>query len=267
MNLTIYQADAFTDKLFGGNPAAVCPLQEWLPEETMQQIALENNLSETAFIVPKGTDYEIRWFTPAVEVDLCGHATLATAHICFTELKHPAKKITFHSKSGPLTVHQSEYGYTMDFPIDAIQAVDTPLQMVEALGGVTPIATFKGSTDYLVLLDSQQTVAQLKPNYGVMATIPARGIIVTAKGETVDIVSRFFGPQSGIDEDPVTGSAHTTLAPFWAKKLGKTSLTAQQLSQRGGNLFCELKEERVLISGNSVTYMKGSIFLKKKEKI
>ena len=261
MNLTIYQADAFTDKLFGGNPAAVCPLKEWLPDEIMQKIALENNLSETAFIVPDGSDYAIRWFTPAVEVDLCGHATLATAHICFTELKHPAKKIIFHSKSGPLTVYQSTYGYTMDFPIDPIQQVELPLKMVEALGGVTPIAVFKGSSDYLVLLDSEQTVAQLQPNFGVMANIPARGIIVTAKGETVDIVSRFFGPQSGIDEDPVTGSAHTTLIPFWAKKLDKTNLTAQQLSKRGGNLFCELKEERVLISGNAITFLKGSILL------
>ena len=261
MNLTIYQADAFTDKLFGGNPAAVCPLKEWLPDEVMQKIALENNLSETAFIVPDGPDYAIRWFTPAVEVDLCGHATLATAHICFTELKHPAKKIIFHSKSGPLTVYQSTYGYTMDFPIDPIQQVELPLDMVEALGGVTPIAVFKGSSDYLVLLDSEQTVAQLQPNFGVMANIPARGIIVTAKGETVDIVSRFFGPQSGIDEDPVTGSAHTTLIPFWAKKLDKTTLTAQQLSKRGGNLFCELKEERVLISGNAITFLKGSILL------
>jgi len=261
MNLTIYQADAFTNKLFGGNPAAVCPLQKWLPEEVMQQIALENNLSETAFIVPNGADYDIRWFTPAVEVDLCGHATLATAHICFTELKHPTKKIVFHSKSGPLTVHQSAHGYTMDFPMDSIQQVELPLNMVEALGGITPIATFKGSTDYLVLLDSQQTIAQLQPNYGVMATIPARGIIVTAMGETVDVVSRFFGPQSGIDEDPVTGSAHTTLIPFWAKKLNKTTLIAQQLSKRGGDLHCELKGERVLISGNAITFMKGSILL------
>ena len=261
MNLTIYQADAFTDKLFGGNPAAVCPLQEWLPDELMQQIALENNLSETAFIVPDGTDYAIRWFTPTVEVDLCGHATLATAHICFTELKHPEKKIVFQSKSGPLTVRQSIHGYTMDFPIDPIQAVDIPLKMVEALGGVTPIATFKGSTDYMVLLDSQQTLEQLVPNYGVMASIPARGIIVTAKGEKVDIVSRFFCPQSGIDEDPVTGSAHTTLIPFWSKKLDKTILIAQQFSQRGGILFCELKQKRVLISGNAVTYMKGSILV------
>ncbi len=267
MELTIYQADAFTDKLFGGNPAAVCPLQEWLPDELMQQIALENNLSETAFIVPDGKDYSIRWFTPAVEVDLCGHATLATAHICFTELNHPSKKITFQSKSGPLTVFRSTHGYTMDFPIDPIEEVDQPLNLIEALGGVTPIATFKGNTDYLVLLDSQDTVAALSPNFGVMATIPARGIIVTANGEEVDIVSRFFGPQSGIDEDPVTGSAHTTLVPFWAKKLGKTALSAQQLSQRGGTLFCELKGNRVLISGNAVTYMQGKIKMREAIKI
>ncbi len=259
MELTIYQADAFTNKLFGGNPAAICPLQEWLSDELMQQIALENNLSETAFIVSDGADYEIRWFTPTIEVALCGHATLATAHICFTELNHPAQKITFRSKSGPLTVYKSKHGYTMDFPIDPIQKVETPLNMVEALGGVSPIATFKGSTDYLVLLDSEETVAQLQPNYGVMATIPARGIIVTAKGEKVDIVSRFFGPQSGIAEDPVTGSAHTTLVPFWAKKLNKSILTAHQISKRGGILFCELQENSVLISGNAITYMRGSI--------
>ena len=258
MEITIYQVDAFTDKLFGGNPAAVCPLEDWLPDETMQQIALENNLSETAFVVSDGKKYTIRWFTPLVEVDLCGHATLAAAHVYFSELKIPTKKIVFQSKSGPLTVTKKKTVYKMDFPKDDLQLIDTPLAIKSALA-CQPIATYQGKSDYLVILPTQQAVEELQPDFALLSTLPVRGVIVSAQGTKVDMVSRFFAPQCGIDEDPVTGSAHTSLTPFWAKQLKKNKLSALQLSKRGGVLNCALKGDRVAISGNAITYLKGVV--------
>lgn len=260
MNIDIYQADAFTAKLFGGNPAAVCPLQQWLSDELMQQIAVENNLSETAFLVKDKNDYHIRWFTPGTEVKLCGHATLASAHILFTELKHAGECITFHSKSGPLQVTKQTNGQlTLNFPANPPEAItEIPAGILEGLG-IDTSPVFKTSFDYMVVLPSQKMVEALKPDFKKLAQAPCRGVIATAAGDEADFVSRCFYPQSGIDEDPVTGSAHTIMVPYWAGKLNKTKLKAIQLSKRRGVLDCELQQDRVLMSGYAVTYLKGSI--------
>lgn len=262
MTIPIYQADAFTEKTFGGNPAAVCPLKEWLPDALMQNIALENNLAETAFIVRENNDYHIRWFTPTVEVDLCGHATLVAAHIFFNHLQHTEKEISFYSKSGLLKVMQQRNGQlTLDFPRDYFEK---PKDIPPAIGEGLKIAVtevYKGKFDYMVVTDSQQSVEQLQPDFKTLATIKSRGVLVTAPGKESDFVSRCFFPQSGINEDPVTGSAHTLLTPYWAEVLGKNRLTAIQLSARKGYLDCELSGDRVLMSGYAVTYMKGEIIL------
>lgn len=260
MKLTIYQVDAFTDQLFGGNPAAVCPLETWLPTDKMQQIALENNLSETAFIVPEKDGYHIRWFTPAIEVDLCGHATLATAHAIYTEMNYTGAAIKFYSKSGLLTVSKSEDLYTMNFPTDQLVKVDIPQEIIVGLGK-TPSEVFKGKDDYLAIFDNQQTIENFTPDFNQLGKLPARGVIASAKGDTVDFVSRCFFPAAGIDEDPVTGSAHTTMTPYWSKILNKTNLSALQLSSRGGSLQCEHLGNRVNISGKAVTYMRGEIYV------
>ncbi len=258
MKLKIYQADAFASELFKGNPAAVVPLTEWLPDQIMQQIAVENNLSETAFFIPEGDHFHIRWYTPKAEVNLCGHATLATAHILFNELNFAGTHIDFNSLSGMLTVGKVEDLLQLDFPADFVQPVDSNPVFAEAFG-IQTLATFKGRTDYLLLFDSEETIRNLNPNFHLLKQTDARGIIVTAKGQEVDFVSRFFAPVVGVNEDPVTGSAHTTLIPFWAKRLNKTELTALQLSERGGQLWCKLDGERVLISGKAVTYLRGEI--------
>lgn len=258
MKIRLFQVDAFTDQLFKGNPAAVCPLENWLPDETMQQIALENNLSETAFIVPKGEGFEIRWFTPQVEVDLCGHATLASAHVYFAELAYPETQIVFHSKSGPLTIMRYELGYAMDFPTDTITAIEPTKEIIDLLE-ISPKALYKGSSDYMVILEEEANVQAYDPDFQKLAKLPTRGIIVTAKGETVDFVSRFFAPQVGINEDPVTGSAHTTLTPYWAQQLNKQTLTARQISEREGNMTCVHKGNRVELIGRAITYLKGEI--------
>lgn len=258
MKLPIFQADAFASGLFKGNPAAVIPLNEWLPDEMLQQIAAENNLSETAFFIPEGDHYHIRWFTPKSEVALCGHATLATAHILFHELNFQGEQIAFKSKSGILTVRKSGDKLQLDFPADQTQEVDPVPVFSDALGN-QPSETRKGRTDYLLLFESEEIIRNMKPNFHLLKQTDARGIIVTAKGKTVDFVSRFFAPGVGIDEDPVTGSAHTTLVPFWSVRLNKTELTALQLSERGGQLWCTLSGERVLIAGQAVTYLRGEI--------
>lgn len=260
MELTIYQVDAFTNKLFGGNPAAVCPLTEWLPTETMQKIALENNLSETAFIVPEGEGYHIRWFTPAIEVDLCGHATLATAHALYAEMGYEGDKIVFNSKSGALTVAKSNDSYIMNFPTDDLKPVTIPNEITEALG-VQPLEVFKGKDDYLAIFDNQTTIENFTPDFKKLGQLNVRGIITSAKGDSVDFISRCFFPAAGIDEDPVTGSAHTTMIPYWSKKLNKTKMIAQQLSARGGLLNCEYLGDRVNIGGQAVTYLRGAITL------
>jgi PhzF family phenazine biosynthesis protein len=261
MKLPIYQIDAFTDKLFCGNPAAVVPLTEWLSDELMLKIAAENNLAETAFYVPTESGFDIRWFTPTVEVDLCGHATLATAYVIFNIQGYEGQVIRFASRSGELIVECKEDWLTLNFPADHFQIAVPPPALVESLNSTTMLEVYKGKSDYLVVLESEEAVRDLDFDIIVLSTIPARGIIVTAAGNDVDFVSRFFAPQSGIDEDPVTGSAHTTLIPYWAEKLSKNKLTAKQLSKRGGYLRCELDGERVLIGGQAKLYLRGEILV------
>jgi len=258
MRLQIFQVDAFASSLFKGNPAAVVPLKQWVTDELMQQIALENNLSETAFFIPEGEYFHIRWFTPKAEVNLCGHATLATAHILFNELNFQGEQIEFKSKSGILSVKKVGDKLQLDFPADFAQPVEPIPVFAEAFGS-HPLATFKGRTDYLLLFDSEETIQEFQPDISLLLATNARGIIVTAKGTTVDFVSRFFAPAVGVNEDPVTGSAHTTLIPFWSKRLNKTEMTALQLSARGGQLWCTLSGDRVLIAGKAVTYLRGEI--------
>ncbi|RZS97760.1 PhzF family phenazine biosynthesis protein [Cecembia calidifontis] len=261
MQLRIYQVDAFTEKVFGGNPAAVVPLDEWLPDELLQNIAKENNLSETAFFVKNGDRYLIRWFTPTVEVDLCGHATLATAHVLFQHEGHLGPVIQFYSpRSGNLKVSLQEELMTLDFPKDEVNEI--PLnEELKACFSLSPVQAFRGKSDVVLVFQSEMEIRNIQFDLAKIEEIPARGVIVTAKGEVVDFVSRFFGPQVGVPEDPVTGSAHTSLIPIWAEKLGKTKLKAKQLSARGGELNCELLGHRVAISGKAVTYLEGKLFI------
>ncbi len=262
MTLKIYQADAFTNQLFGGNPAAVCPLQAWLPDEIMQKIALENNLAETAFFVPDGDDFMLRWFTPELEIDLCGHATLASAHILFTELGFAGDRISFKTKvAGTLVVSKRDNLYTLDFPSRPPQNCEVPDILLEALGGNTTPSIIQKSRDYFLVYESEADIINLKPDFALMAKLDVIGIIVTAPGEEVDFVSRFFAPSCSVPEDPVTGSAHCTLIPYWAKRLDKNSMHAYQLSARKGEIWCENKADRVLISGKAITYLRGEIFV------
>jgi PhzF family phenazine biosynthesis protein len=261
MNIKIYQADAFTDKLFGGNPAAICPLEDWLPDDIMQKIAIENNLAETAFFVKNETGYKLRWFTPEYEIDLCGHATLASAHILFTELGHQGDTIHFETvKSGTLTVKKEGDKYTMDFPSRPAIHIDPPVGLAEAIGEKQPLEVLR-SRDYFLVYESEADIKDITPDFFALSKMDTVGVIVTAPGKDVDFVSRFFAPGAGIPEDPVTGSAHCNLIPYWAEKLGKDKLHAYQLSARKGELWCELKGERVLMSGNAVTYLRGEIFV------
>lgn len=258
MFLPFFQVDAFTDRLFGGNPAGVCPLEQWLPDDTMQKIALENNLSETAFFVKEGNDYRIRWFTPKVEVNLCGHATLAAAHVLYNHLGFSEDRISFQSRSGILNVSREGELLVLDFPANMPQRSSLPTDFVQALN-ITPIQCYRGKEDYLLLYKSQQEIESLIPDFRRLEKTDARAVIVTAPGDKCDFVSRFFAPRVGVDEDPVTGSAHTVLIPFWAEKLSKTEMNARQLSRRGGLIFCRLKGDRVDIGGKAVTYLKGEI--------
>lgn len=261
MKLPLIQVDAFTSAVFGGNPAAIVPLPEWLSAEIMQNIAMENQLSETAFFVPEGDGFRLRWFTPNKEVDLCGHATLAAAHVLFTEHAYPGEVVVFDSRSGRLPVRRDDYRYTMDFPVDDLGSCDVPTAQVEDALGSAVRELLRGKDDILAVLDSAEAVAGLTPDIRKIAEIEARGILVTAAGETCDFVSRCFFPRFGIDEDPVTGSAHTTMTPYWAEKLEKTELTAKQISPRGGDLECVLSGHRVFLSGQAVTYLRGEILL------
>lgn len=262
MNLTIYQVDAFSDELFKGNPAAVIPLQSWLPDELMQEIAAENNLSETAYFVPRGDDFELRWFTPAKEVRLCGHATLATAHVLYHHLGYKNGAIIFHTLSGKLEVRLSGDAYNMDFPTDNIQQVERPSELFEQALGIAPVEVWKGLDDYMVVLDSYEDLVGLYPDFSLLKKINARGVLVTAPGKDTDFVSRGFFPAYGVDEDPVTGSAHTTLTPYWAERLGKNELTALQASKRTGRLHCTYKGDRVKLIGDAVTFLIGTIWVK-----
>lgn len=261
MRLPIYVVHAFTDELFGGNPAAVCPLTDWLPDDVMQKLAKENNMSETAFFVPEEDGFRIRWFTPTTEVDLCGHATLATAHILFTELGYDKDEILLHSKSGVLKINRvAENRIQLDFPANAPQPLTNVPDALFSSLGVKESPVFITSFDLMVVLDSQKEVEELEPDFATLATVKARGVICTAKGDDSDIVARCFYPQSGINEDPVTGSAHTIMVPYWAEKLGKNKLQSIQLSARKGYLDCELKGDRVLMRGTAKTYLKGTFF-------
>ena len=258
MKIKIYQIDAFADKIFSGNPAAVCPLNEWLPDELLQNIAMENNLAETAFYVNEQEGLRIRWFTPTIEVDLCGHATLATAFVLFYHENYSGEKIVFNSRSGPLTITKSDEVLTLNFPVDTLVEVNSIPELEQGLG-VKPLKTFKGKTDYMLVFENEDQIKNMNPDFKLIGTVNIRGIIVTAKGDNVDFVSRFFGPQSGMDEDPVTGSAHTSLSPYWAKVLNKTEFTALQLSKRLGKLKCKLLGDRVEISGTAKLFLVGTI--------
>ena len=258
MDLRLYHIDAFADRLFSGNPAAVCPLEAWLPDETMQKIAFENNLSETAFYVPTGGGFHIRWFTPAVEVALCGHATLATAYVIFICDRYPGDTIHLASKSGPLKVRREGELLVLDFPAGRPAPALAPPGLVDALGR-DPVETLKGTTDYLMVYEAEEDVATLTPNIADLARVDARGIVVTAPGRQVDFVSRFFAPRVGVAEDPVTGSAHTMLTPYWSARLGKPVLSAMQLSKRQGRLRCRMAGDRVEIAGKAIPYMAGTI--------
>jgi len=255
----IYQIDAFTNVAFKGNPAAVVPLKEWLPAETMQQIAAENNLAETAFFVKENDVFHIKWFTPTVEIELCGHATLASAFVIYNFLDYDKADIHFTCLSGDLFVTKNEDWITLNFPAIETQALKAPAVLSQAIG-THPIAFYDSKTKYLALLENEDAIQNCQPDFTLINQL-GKNLIITAKGNDVDFVSRFFAPQSGIDEDPVTGSAHSVLIPFWSKKLDKTELTAMQLSQRTGFLKCRHLENRVEMSGQAVCYLIGEIFI------
>jgi len=259
MKLPIYQVDAFTSRLFAGNPAAVCPLEKWLTDEQMQSIAAENNLAETAFFVQNNGGYDLRWFTPKVEVDLCGHATLASASVILQDFAPAAQSVKFHTKSGTLIVNREGDLLSLDFPARPPAECTAFPQLLPALGG-NPEAVL-AARDYLVVYGSEDEVRQLAPNMEVLMKVDRFAVIVTAPGKEVDFVSRFFAPAKGVPEDPVTGSAHCTLIPYWSKRLGKSKLHAYQVSPRGGEIWCEDRGDRVTMSGKAVRFLEGSIYL------
>ncbi|TBU95748.1 PhzF family phenazine biosynthesis protein [Stutzerimonas kirkiae] len=259
MLLDIYQVDAFASRLFEGNPAAVCPLGAWLDDALLQAIAAENNLSETAFFVGDGDHYQLRWFTPEVEVDLCGHATLATAWVLFKELGVDAEVLYFATRSGELRVRRDGELLALDFPAKSPSPCVPPANLLPALG--LEQAEVLLTDDYVVVVDDEARVAALQPDFSALRGLPARGVVVTARGSRFDFVSRWFGPDTGIFEDPVTGSAHTSLTPLWVERLGRNPLRAEQGGARKGQLHCELRGDRVIISGRAVLYLKGSIHL------
>jgi PhzF family phenazine biosynthesis protein len=257
MKLPIWQVDAFSSRRFGGNPAAVIPLDAWLAEATLLDIARENNLSETAFLVREGEEYQIRWFTPEEEVPLCGHATLASAWVVLHRLAPARTKVVFHSKSGPLPVEQDGDKLALDFPINLVEPAPPSPALLNALGG-SPRELYAGF-HWLALYDSEDEVRALVPDMAAIVRTGIHGVIATAPGKGCDFVSRFFAPAAGVPEDPVTGSAHTRLVPFWANRLGKTSFFARQVSARGGELWCELRGQRVRMAGHATLYLEGTI--------
>lgn len=261
MKYNLYQVDAFSDTLFGGNPAAVCPLDKWLDDDLLQKIAMENNLAETAFFVKQNDHYEIRWFTPNVEVDLCGHATLAAAYVLFHHENHKGNSVVFHSpKSGKLIVRTELNRLVLDFPTDKFNSIPVSSEIVSCFDK-KPIEAYKGKTDYMLVYEKETDIITIKPQFNFISKLKGRGVIITAKGDNVDFVSRFFAPQSGIIEDPVTGSAHTTLTPYWSERLGKKELSAIQLSDRKGYLQCKFLNDRVEISGQAKLYLKGEYYI------
>jgi PhzF family phenazine biosynthesis protein len=260
MRVPIFQVDAFTTRRFAGNPAAVMCLDGFLPDAVLQDIAAENNLAETAFLVPQDGDYALRWFTPAVEVPLCGHATLASAAVVMQRLDPERRQVIFHTASGALTVSRTDSGYVMDFPARPTAPVAPPAGFVSALGAI-PLEVEAEAHNYLALLPDPQTLRALAPDFAALARLDRSGVIVTARdsGEPYDFISRYFAPAKGITEDPVTGSAHCSLVPFWARRLGKSSLHAFQASARGGELHCRLRGERVELAGSCVFYLEGMV--------
>ncbi len=259
MRLPIYQIDAFAPRVFGGNPAAIVPLDSWLPDSVMQSIAAENNLAETAFFVPEGEDYALRWFTPAVEVDLCGHATLASAHLIFSRMTPGRGQVRFTTRSGPLTVTRQGEMLALELPARPPEPCSSPPGL-EAAFGRAPKEVM-AARDYLLVYESEADIRALNPDMARIATLDRFAAIVTAPGTDCDFVSRFFAPGQGVPEDPVTGSAHCTLIPYWSKRLGKSRLSARQLSARGGELMCEDRGARVVVAGRAVLYLEGSIFI------
>jgi PhzF family phenazine biosynthesis protein len=257
MKIKQYQVDAFAGRVFEGNPAAVCPLDAWLPDALLQAIAAENNLSETAFFVPEGDGFRLRWFTPVAEVDLCGHATLASAHVILNILGHASERAEFETKSGRLSVERDGEMLAMDFPAQPPQPCETPRELVVGLGAEPALVL--AADDYIAVFDSEDAVRALAPDVGILHELMLRGVCVTAPGTNHDFVSRFFAPKVGIPEDPVTGSAHCELAPYWASRLGRQDMQARQISKRGGDVHCRLQGERVILSGHAVTFMVGEI--------
>jgi PhzF family phenazine biosynthesis protein len=259
MKLKMYQIDAFAKNVFEGNPAAVVPLESWLQDDVMQKIAMENNLAETAFFVKEKEHYHIRWFTPLAEVDMCGHATLASAYVLFELLDFQDKNIVFDSKSGPLHVRKERDKFVMDFPVQKLLTCKTKQNIKEAFAK-EPKACFK-AMDYLLVFKDEEDIVNADPNLEKLKNIDARGVIITAKSSEYDFVCRFFAPKYGIDEDPVTGSAFTQLVSYWSEVLGKESFHAKQVSKRGGEVFCTLKGNRVEIAGDGVKYLEGMIVI------
>jgi PhzF family phenazine biosynthesis protein len=259
MKLTIYQVDAFAEKVFTGNPAAIVPLEDWIEDDLMQKIAMENNLAETAFFVKTDNGYHIRWFTPALEIDLCGHATLASAYIIKNFIEPHLAEINFTTqKAGILRAMAKDGIYTLDFPSRMPQPYEAPDKLLKSLNVATAVEVLK-SRDYFVVLPNEDAVKNVEPDFTLMKELDSVGVIITAKGQSADVVSRCFYPGAGIPEDPVTGSAHCNIVPYWSDKLGKTELFCKQLSQRGGDLHCELEGDRVLMSGKCVLYLQGEI--------
>ena len=259
MRTSIFKLDAFTTRRFAGNPAAVMPLDEFLEDAVLQSIAAENNLAETAFLVPEAGDYRLRWFTPTTEVPLCGHATLASAAVVMERLEPGRSTVVFHSVSGPLTVKRTKTGYIMDFPGRPSEPISTPSGLADALG-VAPIEVFANTFNYLALLENGQVLRSLAPDMAALARLERTGVIVTASGDGLyDFISRYFAPAKGIPEDPVTGAAHCMLAPYWAKRLGKSVFRAFQASKRGGEVICRLVGDRIELEGSCVFYLEGQV--------
>ncbi|MBD3226258.1 MAG: PhzF family phenazine biosynthesis isomerase [Caldithrix sp.] len=259
MQLPLYQVDVFTDRLFRGNPAAVCPLPHWLEDDLLQSIAAENNLSETAFFVKEKEDYRLRWFTPRVEVELCGHATMASAFVIFRNLESQARKVHFNTLSGRLSVRNTEQGLQMDLPAYTVEPCAISQTLIDGLQAA-PKECYR-SKHYLAVFENEQDIIDMQPDFAAIKALDVGEVMVSAPGREVDFVSRFFAPAVGIDEDPVTGAAHSTLTPYWAKRLQKHTMQARQLSGRGGRLLCTLRNDRVLLTGQAVLYLKGNIVL------
>ena len=258
MNLPYYEVLAFTDQFFAGNPAGVCLLNDWLPDDLMQKLATENNLAETAFLVDRNQHYELRWMTPAIEIDLCGHATLGSAHVIFNHLGRKGDSLLFQSRSGELRVDRNGDRLVLDFPSQLAKKSERVPKLEEALRA-SPGELLRGGRDYFAVFENETQIASINPDFEILMQLDALGVVVTAPGDNCDFVSRYFAPRAGIPEDPVTGSTHCVLIPYWAKRLGKRELHARQLSKRGGELFCEDRENRVGIGGYAVTYLEGHL--------